>query len=73
LSDIEEKTEDIYGEENIKNSTLILFAIARSTLNNCIDSIGPSVLVASGHPITYAFNAMKERGVKISFITVITK
>ena len=46
-----EKTEVIYGADNIINSTLELFSVARSTLNNCIDSTGPSVLMIPGHPI----------------------
>jgi hypothetical protein len=73
LADIEEKTEVIYGEENIINATLQLFSIARSTLNCCIDSTGPSMLVIPKHPITKAHYVMKERGVIIRFVTEITK
>jgi hypothetical protein len=74
LEDIEEKTEVIYGDENIKNSTLKLLLGAKCTLVNCIDSTGPSMLVAGGgHPITDALNAMKERGIRIRYITEITK
>jgi signal transduction histidine kinase len=69
----EEKTEVIYGVENIIGETLKLFSIARSTLNCCIDSTGPSMLVIPGHPITKAHYVMKERGVKIRFVTEITK
>ena len=69
----EEKTEVIYGEENIIDSTLKLFSVARSTLNNCIDSTGPSMDVIPGHPITRAHYEMKERGVRIRYITEITK
>jgi two-component system, OmpR family, sensor histidine kinase VicK len=70
---VEEKTEVIYGEENIVDSTLKLFSVTRSTLNNCLDSTGPSMHLIPGHQITNALYAMKERGVKIRFITEITK
>jgi two-component system sensor histidine kinase VicK len=70
---VEEKTEVIYGEENIIGSTLKLFSVARSTLNNCLDSTGPSLDVIPGHPITRAHYEMKERGVRIRYITEITK
>jgi two-component system sensor histidine kinase VicK len=73
LADIEEKTEVIYGEEDIINATMYLFSIARSTLNCCIDSTGPSMLVIPNHPITNAHYIMKNRGVKIRFVTEITK
>lgn len=71
--DVEEKTEVIYGDENIVDSTLKLFSVARSTLNNCLDSTGPSMDVIPGHPITRAHYEMKERGVRIRYITEITK
>lgn len=73
MANIEEKTEVIYGEENIINATLQLFSIARCTLNCCIDSTGPSMLVIPKHPITKAHYVMKERGVIIRFVTEITK
>ena len=71
--DVEEKTEVIYGDEDIVDSTLKLFSVARSTLNNCLDLTGPSMDVIPGHPITRAHYEMKERGVRIRYITEITK
>jgi signal transduction histidine kinase len=68
-----ENTEVIFGSENIIKSTLELYSIAKSTLDNCIDSTGPSILVIPDHPITKAHYEMKERGIKIRFITEITK
>jgi hypothetical protein len=73
LSDIEEKTEVVYDEEDIKNSTLNLLSNAKFTLDNCIDSTGPSIVVASGHTISNEFYKMKKREIKIRFITEITK
>lgn len=72
-TEVEEKTEVIYGADNIVNSTLKLFSIAKSNLDNCIDSTGPSMLMIPSHPIRRAHYEMKERGVKIRFITEITK
>jgi len=69
----EEKSEVIYGDENIIESTLKLYSIAKSTLDNCIDSNCPSLLVIPDHPITKAHYHMKEKGVKIRYITEITK
>ena len=43
--DVEEKTKVIYGDENIVDSTLKLFSVARSTLNICLDATGPSMEV----------------------------
>ena len=71
--DVEEKTEVIYGAQNIIESTLNLCSVARSTLDNCVDSNCPSMHVIPDHPITKANYDMKERGVKIRFITEITK
>ena len=73
MENIEEKTEVIYGDENIKNSTLKSLTEAKHSLVNCIDSTGPSMLVAGGHPIIDALNAMKKRGIRIRYITEITK
>jgi hypothetical protein len=71
--DVEEKTEVIYGAQNIIESTLNLFSVARFTVDNCVDSNCPSMHVIPDHPITKANHDMKERGVKIRFITEITK
>ena len=43
--DVEEKTEVIYGAQNIIESSLKLCSIARSTLDNCVDFNCPSMLV----------------------------
>jgi two-component system, OmpR family, sensor histidine kinase VicK len=69
----EEKTEVIYGVENIIESTLKLLSTSKSSLDNCIDSNGPSMLLIPGHPIRKVHYDMKERGVKIRTITEITR
>lgn len=69
----EEKTEVIYGAENIIEYVLNHISILRSYVDNCIDSISPPNFVIPNHPITKAYQDMKKRGIKIRFITEITK
>lgn len=69
----QEKSEVIYGDENIIQSTLKICSLAKLTLDVCIDSNGPSMLLIPDHPITKANYSMKERGVKMRYITEITK
>jgi phosphatidylserine/phosphatidylglycerophosphate/cardiolipin synthase-like enzyme len=71
--DVEEKTEVMYGAENIVNETLELLSAAKESVDNCIDSTAPSMFVIPNHPITKAFRELKERGVRLRFITEITK
>jgi hypothetical protein len=69
----EEKAEIIYGAENIIRYALNTISTVRSSVDNCIDSTGPSIFVIPDHPITKAYQDMKKRGIKIKFITEITK
>jgi rhodanese-related sulfurtransferase len=69
----EEKTEIIYGAENIISYVLNIISTLRSSVDVCMDSNSPSMFVIPDHPITKAYQAMKKRGIKIRFITVITK
>jgi hypothetical protein len=43
LEDIEEKTEVMYGAENIVNETLELLSAAKESVDNCIDSTATSI------------------------------
>lgn len=43
------------------------------TMDSCTDINGPSMLVIPDHPVTKACIDMKNRGVKMRFITEITK
>ena len=70
---LEEKTEIIYDAENIIEYALNHISILRSYVDNCIDSISPPNFVIPNHPITKAYQDMKKRGIKIRFITEITK
>jgi hypothetical protein len=73
LSDIEEKTEVIYGAENIIRYALNIISLLKKSVDNCIDSNGPSMFVIPNHPITRAYREMKKRGIRIRFIAEITK
>ena len=71
--DIEEKTEVIYGAENIVNDTLERLYAAKEYVDNCVDSTAPSMFVIPNHPVTKAFRDLKEKGIRLRFITEITK
>ena len=47
--------------KKIKNSTFQVFSVAKATLNNCIDSNGPSIIVDSGHHVAEALYEMKKQ------------
>jgi two-component system, OmpR family, sensor histidine kinase VicK len=66
-----EKTEVLNGIDNIINRTLHEFSKIKKTYNNCTDSRYPSVLVTT-ELIRTAYNRLKERGVRVIFITEIT-
>ncbi len=66
-----EKTEVLNGTDNIINRTLHEFSKIKKTYDNCTDSRYPSVLVTT-ELIRTAYNRLKERGVRVRFITEIT-
>ena len=72
-TDVEEKTEDVYGDENIINDTLRIYSILKRSLDICNDSRGPSMFVIPNHPVTKAYRELKERGIRLRFIAEITK
>lgn len=69
----EEKTEVIYGAENIINATLEQWSHLKHFADICTDSNGPSMFVIPGHPITEAYRQLKDRGIKLRFIAEINK
>jgi two-component system, OmpR family, sensor histidine kinase VicK len=72
IESIEEKTEIIYGEENTVKKTLEDLHRVKEKVDNCIDSTGPSV-IATTETVRDAFAKLRGRGIKIRFITEITK
>jgi two-component system sensor histidine kinase VicK len=71
-TDLEENTEVIYGEENTIKKTLHDFQLVREKLDCCVDSAGASVNLTT-EPVRIALINLKKRGIKIRFITEITK
>ncbi|CAN5456910.1 hypothetical protein BH18THE2_BH18THE2_21180 [soil metagenome] len=70
-SDIEEKIEVLSGTENIVKRTLADLPRIKETFDNCTDFTGPSVFFET--PIWPEYVKMRDRGIKLSFITEITK
>jgi two-component system, OmpR family, sensor histidine kinase VicK len=65
------KSEILYGADNIVNRTIQDFHMIKERLDNCIDFTGPSVFKT---PIVWKeLVALWNRGVKLRFITEITK
>jgi two-component system sensor histidine kinase VicK len=62
----------ITGQENITNFMLQCYQRAKTKLDTCLDFIGPSV-VSTDNRIMKGAMEMIERGIKIRFITDITK
>jgi two-component system, OmpR family, sensor histidine kinase VicK len=70
---VEEKTEVIYGPENIVNYAVGMISTVRLYIDNCIDSVSPSIFVIPNHPVTNAYRELRARGIRLRFITEITK
>jgi signal transduction histidine kinase len=68
----DEKTEIIYGTENTISKGLEFLSEAKETFDNCIDYAGPSALVET-KAMWEGVIKLKKRGVRIRFITQITK
>jgi two-component system sensor histidine kinase VicK len=67
----EEKTEVIYGEENVTNWALQRLSTINNTLDLCGDRYGPSIIVAN-EPIMQKYIELHKRGVRQRSITEIT-
>jgi sugar-specific transcriptional regulator TrmB len=70
-SDYEEKTEVIYGGENVTNFVVRLLDTAKKTLDLCGDRYGPSIIVANEH-VMQKYIQLQNRGVRQRVITEIT-
>jgi hypothetical protein len=69
----EEKTEVLYNVDEIIRRAVNTYHMLKHSCDVCADSIGPSMFVIPNHPVTMGFQDMKRRGVRIRFITEITK
>jgi two-component system, OmpR family, sensor histidine kinase VicK len=68
-----EKTEVLYGVDNATNALIRIASDANTTLYACIDSSGPPVDIKEIEPIRNAILDAKNRGVKLRYVTEITK
>jgi signal transduction histidine kinase len=66
-----EKTEILYGSDKIVKRAVDDFNKIQERFDNCTDSTGPSVFYNT--PIWVEFVNLKNRGIKLRFITEITK
>src|SRR5213592_4034596 len=60
-----QKTQVLYGVENILNFTLNRFSLIKEKSDTCLDSSGPSVLVTT-KPIWDSCKHFKKRGIRTS-------
>jgi sugar-specific transcriptional regulator TrmB len=67
-----EKTEVIYGAENVVNRALHLISLTKKTLDLCGESAGAQIILAN-EPILKKYMEAKGRGVRIRHIMEITK
>jgi two-component system sensor histidine kinase VicK len=70
--DVTEKTEVIYGSENVVNRGIQGIPLAKETIDLCGEEAGPSTIVAN-EPILKKYIEASKRGVRIRQITEITK
>ena len=70
---IPEKTEVLYDPDEIVRRVVEQCNTIKYTMDACIDTNGPSMLVIPSHPVTQACMDMKNRGVRLRFISEITK
>jgi two-component system, OmpR family, sensor histidine kinase VicK len=71
-SDHEEKTEVIYGEDNVVRRSLQILPTVTRTLDLCGDRSGPSILLLN-EQIKQMCLDLDDRGVRQRYITEITK
>jgi hypothetical protein len=70
---VEEITEVIRGIENIVDETVTHFTALTRYQDICADSNAPSMFMIPDHPVTKAYQELKKRGIRLRFITEITK
>ena len=68
----EEKTEVIYGEENVVKRALEMLPTVTKTLDQCGDRYGPSILLLN-EQIKQMYIDLRDRGIRQRQITEITK
>lgn len=71
FTDYEQKTDVVYGKENVINWALRLLSSANKTLDLCGDRYGPSIIVAN-EQILQKYIELHKKGVRQRHITEIT-
>jgi len=69
---VKEKTEVLYGTENIIISAIEGYSRVKESLDICSDQKGPALFLTTT-PIWEVYSGLKTRGIKLRFITEITK
>ena len=69
----DERTEVLYNQDEIARTVLETNYTIKHSLDCCIDVNGPSMFVIPNNPVTKSWIDMKDRDVRIRFISVITK
>ena len=68
-----ESTEVLYDPSEIVRRVVERYYTVKYTIDGCIDANGSSVVTIPDHPVIKAFIDMKNRGVRIRFISEINK
>lgn len=63
----------MYNQDEIVRRVIESCNTIKYEIDSCIDVNGPSMFVIANHPVTKSYIEMKDRGVRIRFITEITK
>jgi hypothetical protein len=66
-----ERTDILYGVENIIDFTIQSLSLVEYSFDVCTDSNGPSVILSS-EKIKNAYYGLRKKGVKIRFVAEIT-
>ena len=68
-----QRTEVLYNGDEIVKRVVEQCNTTEYVVDACIDVNGPSMMVIPNHPVTKAYVDMKNRGVRMRFISEVTK
>jgi len=66
-----ERTEVLYGEQNVIRSELELFSNSKKKIDTCMDYTRPPLAITID-PIRGAFTDAKKRGIKLRYLRYVT-
>jgi hypothetical protein len=73
LKEAAEETKVLYGSDIIHQNTIEKISTIRSTIDSCIDATAPQTIVRKDLPMYRVLTEARSRGVKLRYITNITK